>query len=77
MAEKGLGWPKGLRCARSAYVSKEEEPNIRDLLKYRVITVLPSVYKIWSNMRYRHCSDWSERWADECQFSARKGRGAQ
>ena len=53
MAEKGLGWPMGLRCARSAYISKEEEPNIRDLLKYRVITVLPSVYRIWSNMRYR------------------------
>ena len=25
-------------CARSAYISKEEEPNIKDLLKYRVIT---------------------------------------
>ena len=26
MAEKGLGWPMGLRRARSAYISKEEEP---------------------------------------------------
>ena len=43
LAEKGNGWPKDLLCARSAYISKEEESNIKDLLKYRVITVLPAV----------------------------------
>ncbi|MFM7977958.1 MAG: hypothetical protein ACKPKO_01470, partial [Candidatus Fonsibacter sp.] len=77
MAEEGEGWPQGLNCARSAYVSKEEEPNIKDLLKYRVITVLPAVYRLWSNMRYRHCGDWAERRAEEGQYSARNGRGAQ
>ncbi|MFM7989232.1 MAG: hypothetical protein ACKPKO_58955, partial [Candidatus Fonsibacter sp.] len=77
MAEAGGGWPEGLQCARSAYISKEEEPNTRELLKYRVITVLPSVYRVWPDVRYRHCGDWAEKWADEGQFSARKGRGAQ
>ena len=77
LAEKGNGWPKDLLCARSAYISKEEEPNIKDLLKYRVITVLPAVYRAWSRMRYNHCSDWAATWADEAQYSACRGRGAQ
>ena len=47
LAETGYGWPRDLECARSAYISKEEEPNIKDLLKYRVITVLPSIYRAW------------------------------
>ncbi|MFM7986477.1 MAG: hypothetical protein ACKPKO_44910, partial [Candidatus Fonsibacter sp.] len=69
MAEDGRGWPQDLCCARSAYISKEEEPNIEDMLKYRVITVLPAVYRLWSNMRYRHCSDWAEQWAEDTQYS--------
>ena len=49
-----------VRCGRSAYISKEEEPNVEVLLKYRVITILPAVYMVWSNMRYRHSADWAE-----------------
>ena len=28
-------------------------------------------------MRYKHTADWAEEWADEGQYSARRGRGAQ
>ena len=49
----------------------------KDLLKYRVITVLPAVYRAWSRMRYNHYADWAAQWADEAQYSACKGRGAQ
>ena len=28
-------------------------------------------------MRYRHTADWAEQWADEGQYLARRGRGAQ
>ena len=31
-----------------AYLSKEDELNVEDLLKYRVITVLPAIYRVWS-----------------------------
>ncbi|MFM7980390.1 MAG: hypothetical protein ACKPKO_13840, partial [Candidatus Fonsibacter sp.] len=77
MAETGRSWPNDLRCARIAYISKEDEPSIKDLLKYRFITILPAVYRGWPNMKYRHCADWAEGWADEGQFSARRARGAQ
>ena len=41
MAEDGLGWPEDLECATIAYISKEPTPNVRDMLKYRVITIPP------------------------------------
>ena len=55
---------------------KGEEPNVKDLLKYRVITILPAISGVWSGMRYRHTTGWAETWADEAQYSARKRRGA-
>ena len=57
LVEQGNGWPKDLLCARNAHISKEEEPNIKDLLEYRVITVLPAVCRAWSRTRYNRCSD--------------------
>ena len=45
LAEEGFGWPEDLESAKSAYVSKEPIPNVHDMLKYRVIPVLPGVYR--------------------------------
>ena len=74
MAEDGLGWPEDLECATIAYISKEPTPNVRDMLKYKVITIPPSIYRVRARTRYRRTADWAEQWADEGQHSSRKGR---
>ena len=76
-APEALGRPEDLECGKSAYIAKESTPSVKDMLKYRVLTVLPPVYREWSTMTYRRMADWAEEWADPGQYSARKGRGAQ
>ena len=77
LAEEGEGWPEDLECAKSAYIAKEPSPSVKDMLKFRVPTVLPTVYREWSKLRYKHTADWAESWADPGHYSARKGKRAQ
>ena len=49
--EKGtMQWPKPTLTARAAFMAKDPT-KLEDALKYRVLTVLPVVYRKWASLR--------------------------
>ena len=46
MIEGGASWPKQLNVARAAFHAKEADSDM-DPLAYRVLLMLPSVYRLW------------------------------
>ena len=59
--EEGGEWPDALRHATSAYLSKDPSKTT-DPLAYRVLSLLPVLYRRWSAVRLRHLAGWIEEW---------------
>ena len=47
-----------------------------DPLAYRVLSLLPVLYRRWSAVRLRHIADWIEEWRLPEMFAGIKGVGA-
>ena len=73
---EGTGrWPASLRTGRLAFLAKEGGDPL-DPLCYRVLTILPNLYRRWASLRLRQLREWVLRWApDEC-FAGVPGKGA-
>jgi len=51
--EKGtMQWPKPTLTARAAFMAKDPA-KLEDALKYRVLTVLPVIYRKWASLRLK------------------------
>eukprot|EP00969_Alexandrium_andersonii_P217025 9585747-Alexandrium_andersonii.AAC.1 len=59
--EMGAGWPAQARHARTAIVAKEAG-NATDIMQYRMLMLLPSLYRLWARMRVRHVRAWAAQW---------------
>ena len=73
--EQGRPWPDALQQATSAYLAKDPA-NATDPLAYRVLSLLPVLYRRWSAVRLRHLSDWIEEWRLPEMFAGIGGVGA-
>ena len=60
--EKGAPWPEQLKSARAAFLSKDPEDELNPLA-YRVLLMLPAIYRMWSKTRLRHLAPWIAEWA--------------
>ena len=54
--EDGGSWPTALTHATSAYLSKDPDKTT-DPLAYRVLPLLPVLYRRWSAIRLRHLQE--------------------
>ena len=58
--EKGKAWPRPMHTARAAFLPKEEV-NSQDPLEYRVLLMLPYIYRMWAKVRLGHLTPWVRR----------------
>ena len=59
--EGGAQWPRALVQAHSAYLSKDASRTMQPLA-YRVLALLPVLYRRWAAIRLRHLQHWVEEW---------------
>ena len=73
--EAGAEWPRGMAVAKAAFLAKD--PNkLEDPLAYRVLLILPTLYRRWASTRLRAMESWIEKWAMPEMFAGIKGKGA-
>jgi hypothetical protein len=73
--EAGKPWPKDLLHAKAAYMEKDPEATL-DPMSYRVLQILPVLYRRWASMRLRDLHPWIEEWMLEAMFAGIPGQGA-
>ena len=74
--EGGMSWPSDLQHGRASFLAKGEEPSC-DPLKYRILLLLPCLYRKWASTRLKHLAPWVESWACEEMYAGVPGQGAE
>ena len=74
--EEGATWPKQMQNARAAFMSKDEEDTLNPAA-YRVLLMLPAVYRLWARTRLAHLQPWVEQWSLPEMFAGIEGQGAE
>ena len=62
LVEEGEEWPRGMQEARAAFMEKEAG-NVSDPLKFRVLKILPALYRRWAAVRLRNLEEWVGEWS--------------
>ena len=73
--EKGMDWPEDLLHAKAVPIQKPDSDPSQPL-SYRVLTILPTLYRLWARMRTQHLQPWMNAWAVDEMFAGIPGRGA-
>ena len=60
--EEGVKWPTQMETARAAFMAKDLD-NALNPLAYRVLLMLPAVYRLWARTRPKHLQPWIDDWA--------------
>ena len=66
LIEDGAEWPEGMGEARAAFMQKEEG-KVDDPLKFRVLKILPALYRRWAAARLRKLAQVFGR----CEYSTK------
>ena len=48
----------------------------KDPLAYRVLLMMPSIYRLWGRLRSQHLAPWIKEWELEEMFAGTGGKGA-
>ena len=75
MVESGRPWPQDLQHAKAAFMEKDAGNN-HDPLAYRVLQVLPVLYRRWATMRLADLEAWAKEWQMEGMYAGVPGKGA-
>ena len=62
LIEGGAQWPRGIQEARAAFMEKAEG-NVDQALKFRVLRILPALYRRWGGTRMRMLAGWVAEWS--------------
>ena len=73
--EKGKAWPRHMNIARAAFLPKEEMSSMEPL-EYRVLLMLPGIYRMWAKTRLQHLAPWIKLWQLEGMYAGVEGKGA-
>lgn len=68
LVEQGSGWPKQMTQARAVYMPKDADKE-RDPLAYRVVLILPAVYRLWARVRLAHITPRVDGWDLDCIYA--------
>lgn len=75
LVEKGHDWPEPCSHARAAFLLKPST-TVDDVLPFRLLTILPCVYRLWSKARLQDLQPWLRSWLSPYHHSAIAGIGA-
>ena len=75
MVESGHAWPADSNYVRLAPMHRPGEDPLSPC-SYRLISILPVLYRIWAKKHYGHLAPWLQRWIPDEMYSCMKGRGA-
>ena len=74
--EAGADWPDDLQSAKAAFLSKDPA-KLDDPLEYRVLLILPVLYRRWASSRLKGLKPWMRKWQLETMFAGIEGFGAE
>ena len=74
--EDGAEWPVQMNQSRAAFMSKDEDDALNPLA-YRVLLMLPSIYRLWGRARLDHMQPWVAEWTTPEMFAGVEGQGAE
>ena len=74
--EAGAPWPKDLLVGKAAFLSKNLAKT-EDALSYRVLLILPVLYRRWASTRLNDLRPWVRRWQLEGMFAGTESVGAE
>ena len=57
LVEEGAGWANSLLTARAVFMAKDPAKD-KDPLAYRVLLMMPAVYRLWARTRLQHMGPW-------------------
>ena len=77
LVEEGESWPKDIMKARAVALAKTEPPSIDDVFQYRLLLMLPAVYRIWAKARLRALKPWVKEWDVPEICAGIPGKGAE
>ena len=64
LVEEGESWPDGMNEERAVFMEKETD-NVDDPLKFRVLKILPALYRRWAALRLRALDEWLQKWSTD------------
>ena len=73
--EKGAEWPEALQVARAAFLAKDAKDALNPLA-YRVLLMLPYVYRTWAKIRLKDLKPWIAAWTLPEMYAGIEGQGA-
>ena len=59
--EDGADWPEDVSTAKAAFLAKDAD-KLEDPLAYRVLLIMPVLYRRWASCRLRAMAEWIRRW---------------
>ena len=75
MIEEGAPWPNDLLKTKAAYLSKDPDKTT-DPLAYRVLMILPVLYRRWAALRLNDMKPWTRTWQHSAMFAGVESMGA-
>ena len=75
LIEKGAEWPQPLLHGRAAFLEKDEDKQVEPL-SFRVLLVLPTLYRKWAALRLANLQHWISKWAMLSMLAGTQGQGA-
>ena len=73
--EAGASWPEDLLHARATYMKKDDADPLNPV-GFRVLLMLPVVYRRWVAVRLAHLEPWIQKWALSGIYAGISGRSA-
>lgn len=75
LIERGAPWHEGMSAGRVAFLEKDEG-SAEDPMKFRLLTILNSLYRRWASARLESLRPWIETWAIDSIFAGAVPQGA-
>ena len=75
LVEEGAPWPEDLLKGKAAFLSKDAE-RTDDPLAYRVLLILPAIYRRWASARLHELKQWIAEWQLDGMYAGIEGFGA-
>ena len=74
-SRRGLPWPEGVLHGKATFLCKTPEPSL-EALDYRILLILPLLYRRWASVRLANLRPWVASWSLDCMFAGIPGKGA-
>ena len=74
--EDGADWPEDILLARASFLAKDRD-NLESPLSYRILLIMPVLYRRWASCRLHSMQPWIKKWQLEDMFAGVPEVGAE